>query len=211
MRKSILGLLCVCAFVAMGGCKNSAEAPSNVEASSAATASYGDPPAVDLGLSVEQAYAAIPHRRTVWDGSDSTATAEETAYLNVMFQVVDHAIAVRVAGLQAYSRSEFDSPDIDAQFGRLLIFARASTPPKSLVAYHQDILTALSSDRQFFQDWKANRSQFAFAQHIENHPAVRAASAASHAAYSELMHRFPRENQKNKDAFFDYQCALDFL
>jgi hypothetical protein len=31
------------------------------------------------------------------------------------------------------------------------------------------------------------------------------------AAYNELMARYPGEAQANKDAFFDYHCALDFL
>jgi hypothetical protein len=41
------------------------------EAPTADIPQYGDPPSVDVGMSVEQAYAAIPHRRTVWVERDS--------------------------------------------------------------------------------------------------------------------------------------------
>jgi hypothetical protein len=208
---STAAILSLAALFALTGCKNSAETPATVAASSPAAPSYGAPPSVDVGLTVEQAYAAIPHRRTIWSGPDSTAAPDEKSYLNAMFQLVDQAIALRVAALEAYTRGEFGSLDFDAQFDRLLTFARATQPPKSLVAYHNDIVTVLTADRQFFQDWKTHRSQFAFAGHIENHPSVRAASAASRAAYDELMHRFPTENSSNRDAFFDYHCALDFL
>src|ERR1700687_2902789 len=64
---------------------------------------YSDPPTVDVGLGVEQAYAAIPHRRTIWVENESTVPPEEKAYLKVMFQVLDQGVAVRVAGLQDYS------------------------------------------------------------------------------------------------------------
>jgi hypothetical protein len=40
---------------------------------------------------------------------------------------------------------------------------------------------------------------------------VQAASAAARAAYGELMSKYPGESQSNKDAFFDFHCALDFL
>jgi hypothetical protein len=47
-------------------------------------ARHSEPPAVDVGLSVEQAYAAIPHRRTVWTESDSNVPEDERAYLRAI-------------------------------------------------------------------------------------------------------------------------------
>jgi hypothetical protein len=175
------------------------------------TARYSDPPSVDVGLSAEQAYAAIPHRRTVWNGSDSSVPAEERAYLQVIFQIVDEAIAVRVAGLQNFPEQRFDAVDVDGQFERLISFVRSMPVPARLGAYHSDILSALSSDRQFFAEWKSQGASFAFARQIAGHPGVRAADGALHAAYGELMSKYPAESQTNKDAFFDYHCALDFL
>jgi len=181
--------------------------PSNASA----TLQYNDPPSVGVGPSVEEAYAAIPHRRTVWDESGTTVPSGEREYLQTMFQVLDQAVRVRVAGQLAFSSQQFDSTDIDGEFDRLISFARSMPVPSNLNSYHQKILGALSSERQYFGDWKAQGDRFPFAQQVANHPGVRAASANLRAAYGELMSKYPNESPSNKDAFFDYHCALDFL
>ena len=204
-------IIFVCAAMLLASCKSPAEKPASPAPVESATPQYSDPPPADVGLTVEQAYAAIPHRRTVWVESESTVPSEVRAYLRVMFQVLDQAIAVRVAGLQNFSSRRFDDANIDGQFERLLAFSRSMTVPKALAAYHQNILEALASQRQFFADWKAERERFAFARQIANAPAVRKASTDLRAAYGELMSKYPQETRTNKDAFFDYHCALDFL
>jgi hypothetical protein len=40
---------------------------------------------------------------------------------------------------------------------------------------------------------------------------VQTASARLHEAYAELMRLYPGEGTHNRDAFFDYLCALDYL
>jgi hypothetical protein len=172
---------------------------------------YNDPPTAGVGPSVEEAYAAIPHRRTIWDQSGSAVPAEEKEYLQTVFQVLDQAVRVRVAGQQAFSNQRFESADIDAEFDRLIAFVRAMPAPKALGSYHQEILSALASERQFFDDWKSQGDRFPFARDVASHPGVRAASAYLRSAYSELMSKYPNESPSNKDAFFDYHCALDFL
>src|SRR5689334_25265030 len=101
----------VLALALVAGCKSPADKVANGEVVQAARVQYAEPPSFDAGLSVEQAYAAIPHHRTVWEESDSAAPAEEKAYLKAMFQVLDQAVAVRVASLQNYANSRFDSQD----------------------------------------------------------------------------------------------------
>ena len=83
--------------------------------------------------------------------------------------------------------------------------------PARLSAYHRQILSALSSDRQFFAEWKSQGANFPYSQQIAANGNVQAASSAARAAFSELMSKYPSESQQNKDAFFDYHCALDFL
>jgi len=213
------------AITLLGGCKKqvnasttASAAPADASPASAATPaadatslSYTDPPSVDVGLSVDQAYAAIPHRRTAWTESQTTVPADERAYRRTIFLVVDEAIAARVAGLQNFSQQRFDFIDVDGQFDRLISFTRSMPVPARLTAYHRQILAALSSDRQFFAEWKSQGANFPYAQQLAADGNVQAASAAAHAAYSELMSKYPAESQQNKDAFFDYHCALDFL
>jgi hypothetical protein len=188
-----------------------AETPVNPTAAESAPQQQSAPPVLDMGLSIEQAYAAIPHRRTVWVETDSTVPDEERAYLRVIFRVIDQAIAVRVAGEQNFSAQQFDNSDPVANYDRLIGFVRAMPVPDVLATYHQRILEALAGQQQFFADWKAEREQFRFAQQIGDHAGVRNASAALRAAYNELMSKYPNESPTNKDAFFDYHCALDFL
>ena len=213
------------ALLLLAGCKGRAEKSGNPSAAESTTPTagappttvesaspqYSDPPTVDVGITVEQAYAAIPHRRTIWVESDSAVPSEERAYLRVMFQALDQAVAVRVAGQQNFSSQRFDDPDITGDFDRLIAFVRNMPVPPTLASYHQDILEGLFGQRQFFADWKAQREQFPFAQQVGNDPDVRKASGALRAAYGQLMSKYPNETPTNKDAFFDYHCALDFL
>ena len=213
MRKATAAYLVVAAtaLALVAGCKSPADKVANGEVVQAAPVQYAEPPSFDAGLSVEQAYAAIPHHRTVWEESDSTAPADEKAYLRVMFQVLDQAVAVRVASLQNYANSRFDSLDTDGEFDLLLKYVNGMTVPQRLAAYHKDIAIGLAGERQFFHEWRAAGGGFAYAQQIQNHPGVRSASSALKSAYGELMAKYPGEKEANKTAFFDYHCALDFL
>lgn len=187
-----------------------ASAPPNDSANTSDPTS-GDAPIVNVGLTIDQAYAALPHERMVWVASDSTAPSSEQPYLGAIFRVLDEAIAVKVAGLQHYSRGDFDSLDIDAQYAALLNYARATSVPSALSTYHQDVLTALSNERLFFQNWNADRTNPTFTTQFQANAQVQAASTASRSAYFELIRVYPNEPPANKQAFYDYHCALDFL
>ena len=162
-------------------------------------------------MGVEQAYAAIPHRRTVWTEEGSAVPAEEKGYLKAVFQILDQAVAVRVATLKDYSSNRFDGVDVDAEFDLLISYVQAMAVPGKLTTYHQDILDGLLGEKQFFSEWRRQRDKFPFAEQIANHPGVRSSSAALRRAYAELMAKYPGEGATNKEAFFDYHCALDFL
>jgi hypothetical protein len=205
LRNMIVSLLALCAFA---GCKNSPDKPGVVEAQ---TLDYGTPPKFNLSVSVEQAYDAIPHRRTVWNDADSTASPAEKAYLKTIFEVLDEATAVRIAGMQNYSAGHVDYSDPDAEYEQLINFTRGMTPPKNLETYHGYILAGLTNQRQFFTDWKAKGDAFGYPLCIKTHPGVQRASGALRSAYNELMAHYPADAAANKDAFFDYHCALDFL
>jgi len=198
----------VVTLVSVGGCNSS---PGRPEVVKAQTLDYGTPPTFNVGLTVEQAYAAIPHRRTVWSDADSNASSAEKAYLKTMFEVLDQATAARVAGLQNYAAGHSDYSDPDAEYEQLITFVQSMTPPPKLATYHTLVLQGLTNQRQFFTEWKAKADHFGYPQIVSTHPAVQRASGALRSAYQELMRRFPAEAQTNKDAFFDYHCALDFL
>jgi hypothetical protein len=195
-------------LVSIAGCNSSSGRPGVVKAQ---TLEYGAPPTFDVGLSVDQAYQVIPHRHTIWNDADSTASPAEKAYLKTIFEVLDQAIVVRVAGMQNYAAGHSDYSDPDSEYEQLITFVRSMTPPPKLAVYHGYVLQGLTNQRQFFTEWKAKTENFGYPQIVSTHPAVQRASGALRTGYQELLRRFPAEGQANKDAFFDYHCALDFL
>ena len=63
-------------------------------------------PNLSLDLSVEAAYAAIPHRRTAMDFATSSMPDQDKRFLEVAFHLIDQGIRLRVATYQKFSRSE---------------------------------------------------------------------------------------------------------
>ena len=170
-----------------------------------------DIPQFSLPLTVTQAYQAIPHQRTEFDSVFSEVPAPEKAYLELMFPLIDQAIAVRVSTLRAYT-SGLRIEDGFAQYQALIDFANTITPPSTLATYHKDIVLALQAQKAFFQDWRAKSLGFTYKGNATGkHPQVKAASRHLRAAYNQLMTTFPQEDSINKSAFFDYHCALDFI
>jgi hypothetical protein len=210
MRKYAIAFPVVMTLFA--GCKSSPDKPAGpavVEA--AAPAEYSEPPSFDAGIGVEQAYAAIPHRRTVWVEDGSVVPAAEKAYLKAMFRVLDQAVAVRVATMQDFSNGRFEHIDTDAEYDLLVKYVRGMSVPPNLAIYHKHILVALDGEQYFFRQWRMQGEKFWDTQKAGNYPGARGASAELKAAYGELMAKYPGESARNKDAFFDYHCALDFL
>jgi hypothetical protein len=209
MRNGVFVVLL--AMIVSAGCNNSAQTGASVAVVHSAPAVYQDPPSFDAGINVQQAYAAIPHRRTIWEEGASPAPAEEKAYLKAMFQVLDQAVAVRVATQQDFSNGQFEHIDADAEYDLLIKYVRGMAVPPKLADYHKHIVSALDQQQYFFRIWKMQGEKFWEKQRAENYPGVRGASKELKAAYGELMAKYPGESAANKDAFFDYHCALDFM
>lgn len=194
-----------------GYSQNSTNAEAQTSRPSAtSTYSYGDPPQVNAGMSVDDAYTAIPHRRTVWSGDQTTVPAGEREYLNAMFQVLDQTVVARVAGIQNYSRGDFGSFDAEGELGQLSEYVHRMQVPLRLADYNNRVLAALAGEQQFFHDWKSDPDHFDYARGVNSHPGVNQSSAALRAAYQDLISKYPQESEANRDAFFDYHCAADF-
>ena len=167
-------------------------------------------PTVDVDLSVDAAYKAIPHRRTAMDFAVSNMPEADKRFLEVAFHLIDQAIRVRVSAYQKFSRGELsDSPLVD--FDRLNEYLRQVEAPSSLSSYQARLVQALSDQRPFFQEWLDQGQQFRYGSSVATHPKVQSASNALRAAYGILMELYPNDTATNKEAFFDYHCALDFI
>jgi len=187
-----------------------AAADNNSTPATTSSYSYSDPPQAGGGMSVEEAYTAIPHRRTVWSEDQTTVPAGEREYLKAMFQVLDQTVVARSAGIQDYSRGDFTSFDAEGGLGQLSDYVRQIQVPSGLSDYNKQVLAALAGERQFFHDWKSDPDHFDYTKQVNSHPGVNQSSAALRSAYQVLMSKYPQESQANQDAFFDYHCAADF-
>lgn len=161
-------------------------------------------------MSVDEAYSAIPHRRTVWSEDQTTVPAGEREYLKAMFQVLDQTVVARSAGIQNYSRGNFASFDAEGELGQLSDYVSQVQAPPGLADYNKQVLVALAGERQFFHDWKSDPEHFNYTAQVNSHPGVNSSSAALRSAYQVLMSKYTHESQANQDAFFDYHCAADF-
>ena len=132
-------------------------------------------------MSVDEAYASIPHRRTVFDRRAALMPADEADGLVRLFALVDRAIVARVT---------------KTGYEPLLAELRALALPPRLQAVQRLVVEAVVAERAYL-DGEAS--------------AVHTASARLHEAYGQLMRLYPEEGAQNRDAFFDYLCALDFL
>jgi hypothetical protein len=173
----------------------------------------GSVPTFHLALSVADAYAAIPHRRTAADFAASNMPDEDRRFLEAAFQLIDQSIRLRVTAYRKFSQGESSDTQLLADMDRAIEFLENLTTPANLNGYRKQLLKALSDQRAFFREWSSQGRQFQYAagQRIGSHPGVRNASNALRQAYEILMRQYPDEGQHNKDAFFDYHCALDFL
>ncbi|HYW71225.1 MAG TPA: hypothetical protein VE961_09330 [Pyrinomonadaceae bacterium] len=168
-------------------------------------------PNPDLSMSVEDAYAAIPHRRTEMNFATSKLSEADRSYLAVAFSVIDQSIRLRVTAYRTFS----ESPDANliSEMDRMIVFMQKVEPPARLSAYHELLISALRDQRAFFAEWQSAGPQFQYGSPgtIASHPKVQSASQALSHAYQILMNEYSGEDSHNQDAFFDYHCALDFL
>ena len=204
---AITGVLMACALSA---CQSG-------DASTKTTAQRSIPgiaavPSSDLGLSVDEAYAAIPHRRTAMQFPGSNVPKADQDYLQVAFAVIDQAVLLRVATYQSFLRGKTADPLAISRMDRLIAFLHSVDPPAHLKTYHKRIEQALADQRAFFDDWRSRGSEFPYARgSLASHPKVASSSSALKEAYGILMQSYPSESAHNREAFFDYHCALDFL
>lgn len=170
-------------------------------------------PTLNLDLSVDAAYAAIPHRRTAMDFAASNMPNQDRRFLEVAFHLIDQAIRLRVTAYQKFSRGEVRDSQSISEMDQLVDYLQNTEAPASLSSYQAHLLRALSDQRAFFEEWHTQGQQFQYGspQTIGTHPKVQSASTALREAYGILMKTYPSEGNNNKQAFFDYHCALDFL
>lgn len=149
-------------------------------------------------MSVEEAYQAIPHHRTVFSPKEATMPKPEADALMTLFEATDVAIIAKARVKKGESVAAAYADAFKAQ--------KALRLPEKLKAIQHLIAEAVQNEHDYLSASRANPSL-----PFQGHPLVQSASQKLHQAYSELMRLYPSENASNKQAFFDYLCALDFV
>jgi hypothetical protein len=162
-------------------------------------------------LSVDEAYASIPHQRTVFDAGASRLSAVQITALQQLFNHSDRGTVLRVEGLGAARMGDVQTGKrVMADYASLASDLTALRMPPELKPVQDLIVQALQDHKRFFTQRLQERQAHAkFDPGFT--PDVHQASQRLHRAYGLLMQSFPGEPAINKKAFFDHLCALDFL
>jgi len=153
------------------------------------------------GMTVDEAYQAIPHQKTRFDAAAASMGGDEKAFLDVFFELVDLAVVERVSAMQSISSGKAVAFNYDAIERRLM----SIEVPEKLKTAHALVRQAVEEQRKYLEQWKNSGGAFNVSD-----PLISSSSAKLVQAYGELMRIYPSENAHNKKAFFDHLCALDF-
>ena len=106
---------------------------------------------------------------------------------------------IRQKSLGSHSQAADNYDAILAKLGELKV-------PDKLEKAHQLVTQAVQEQREYLGQLAKSGESFNAAA-----PLVQSSHGKLVAAYGELMRLYPSENQNNKQAFYDYLCALDFI
>jgi hypothetical protein len=162
-------------------------------------------------LSVEEAYAAIPHHRTAFDATASRLSKGQVDSLMRLFALSDKGVVLRVEGLRAIRAA--DAPRLHQILNdyRALASSLASlNVPSELAPVQELIAQAVAHHQDYFESKLRDSERLARRDAALTADAYQA-SQKLHQAYDLLMQIFPSEPAVNKAAFYDYLCALDFI
>jgi hypothetical protein len=152
-------------------------------------------------LSVEEAYRAIPHRRTPFDFDTAAMPDEERAFLLRFFSLTDRATAERVRAFAALERGGVRD-DYPLAMSRIVARLESMPVPDRLREAHGLVVEAIRDQMSYFESPGTGK--------LTAHPKVRSSSAKLRRAYSLILECYGSK-APNRNAFFDHLCALDFI
>ena len=151
-----------------------------------------------IAVSVEEAYRLIPHQRTIFQSASARMPTAERAYLVAFFSAIDQAIVAKVSARRETTVAE--------AYGPVWRAWEQLNPPTALKATQDKVKAAIMDQQAFLLEITNKQSSWNM-----SHRKIRSSSANLREAYGDLMRIYPSENATNKQAFFDYLCALDFV
>ena len=159
--------------------------------------------ASSYAMEVDQAYRLIPHQRTVFQLHQSAIPASEAQQVGRLLSLAEKAMVERVdAMVNGAGKTDYFS-----QIDGILWQIDQLRVPTQVHAARDHIQKAVQQHRAFFELQNATGNQ------VEANRQQLVQSSHRHliSAYQQLMQTYPEETKHNKQAFFDYLCALDFI
>ena len=165
---------------------------------------YEMPQAIQQSMSVAKAYEAIPHQRTTFNKlTASTMSKVDAEYLQQFFGLVD---VVTVERMEQMHAGKFGLSGRPSNYMEILRRFDVLTPPETLKHMHYLVMHAIKEQNEYLQEWQKTGGK------IDLYNALLQSSHRKlQRAYQLLMELYPKENDLNKQAFFDHLCALDFI
>lgn len=162
-------------------------------------------------MTPEEAYAAIPHQRTTFDAGVSTLSPTQVDSLKRLFAHSDQGVVLKVRGMQAQRAGDAkELKRIVQSYDVLIENLEAQKLAPEVVRARDRVVKALDLHKRFLASRPEAGLQYA-RKDLSGTAEVREASGNLIQAYQDLMKAFPREPSRNKSAFYDYLCALDYL
>jgi len=156
-----------------------------------------------FALEIDKAYQLIPHQRTVFNLDQSKIPVSEAQSVARLLSLAEQAMVERVNALA-------EGPDKSGYLSRidniLWQIEQLQVPPRVRPA-SAHVLVAVQEHRAFFELYNASGNQ----AKESRQQLVQSSHRHLISAYGQLMQSYPGETKHNKQAFFDYLCALDFI
>jgi hypothetical protein len=167
------------------------------------------------GISIQKAYDLVPHRRAPFSSEKSNISSDNKFFLDKVFKLSDQALVLKMSYLSSLQKGQLPACSMDC-------YTKVLTALESLLKQNPSersakmIYEAIVDQEKFFNNQMEKlKKDPSFRLDVKNelsqNPLIQSSSAKLREAYSLLMSTYSNENAGNKDAFFQYLCALDFL
>jgi len=162
-------------------------------------------------MTADEAYSAIPHRRTPYEAPKSTVPPEKAQELGRLFMLTDEGVILRVQGMRAQrERNTAEVRSVLERYDALIAKLAAEKFGAEVAPARDLIVDGVRMHRKYLASRPAGGMSFV-RNELTAAPDVTQASRKLIGAYQLLMAKFPKEAAHNKTAFYDHLCALDYL
>ena len=175
----------------------------------AITAALWALPSIGWAMAPEQAYALLRHQQPVFSPGFSSAPHDEAAYLAQFFAIIDQAVVQRVE-LMTWLAGKGQSDEPFDRYDDLLFQLKSLQAPARLREVQALTREAVEEQRDVIREWRRQPQIFVWELAAKD-PRVASSSLKLHQAFNRVITLYPTEHEKNRQAFYDFFCCLDFL